>query len=64
MRTTLNLPDALVSEAMKVSDKRTRTETIVEALREYVRARRVKHLISIRGKLQFTNDWERARHSR
>ena len=64
MRTTMNLPDDLVSEAMKVSGKRSRTETIVEALREYVRARRVEHLISTRGKLQFADDWERARHSR
>ena len=64
MRTTLNLPDDLVSEAMKVSDKKTRTATIVEALREYVRARRVERLIGARGKLQFSDDGERARHSR
>ncbi|MBI4607815.1 MAG: type II toxin-antitoxin system VapB family antitoxin [Candidatus Rokubacteria bacterium] len=64
MRTTVNLPDDLLTEAMKLSQEKTRTATIVAALREYIRARRVERLIARRGKLEFTGHWERGRHAR
>lgn len=64
MRTTVNLPDDLLTEAMKLSKEKTRTATIIAALREYIRARRVERLIARRGQLQFTDHWERGRHAR
>lgn len=64
MRTTVNLPDDLMAEAIKLSKEKTQTATLVAALREYIRARRVERLIARRGKLTFTDHWERGRHAR
>jgi Arc/MetJ family transcription regulator len=64
MRTTVNLPDDLMAEAMKLSRERTQTATLVAALREFIRARRVERLIARRGRLEFTDHWERGRHAR
>lgn len=64
MRTTVNLPDDLMAEAMKLSRERTQTATLVAALQEYIRARRVERLIARRGRLEFTDRWERGRHAR
>lgn len=64
MRTTINLPDDLLTEAIKLSKEKTRTATIIAALREYIRARRVERLIARRGRLEFTDHWKRGRHAR
>ena len=42
MRMTLNLPDAILAEAMKNSDAPNKTALIVAALEEYVRKRRIE----------------------
>ena len=39
MRTTLNLDDEALKAAMKVSNGRTKTEVVNEALRRFARAR-------------------------
>ena len=50
MRTTLNLDDRALAEAMAVSKGRTKTEVINEALRRFARARRRRALLALRGK--------------
>jgi Arc/MetJ family transcription regulator len=54
MRTTLNLDDKAVEEAMKVSGGSTKTAVINEALREFARRRRLEGYRSLRGKF----DWQ------
>jgi Arc/MetJ family transcription regulator len=49
MRTTLNIDDDGLSEAMDVSPGQTKTAVINEALREYARRRRVRSLLDLRG---------------
>ncbi len=49
MRTTLNIDDEALSEAMAVAPGHTKTAVINEALREYARRRRVRRLAELRG---------------
>jgi Arc/MetJ family transcription regulator len=62
MRTTLNLDDAAVAEALAVSQGRTKTEVINEALREYARRKRLKGLLKLRGKVRWEGDLDQLRH--
>ena len=61
MRTTLNLDDEALESAMSVSDGKTKTEVINEALREYARRRRVRGLLKLRGRLHWEGDLDRLR---
>lgn len=49
MRTTLNIDDDALTEAMEVSPGRTKTAVINEALREYARRHRVRDLLALKG---------------
>jgi hypothetical protein len=64
MKTTLNIPKELIEGAMKISNKNTKTETIIASLKEYIRQRRLDEIINEAGKLDFSDDWERLRHER
>jgi len=64
MRTTLNLDDAALAEAMKVAGMKTKTEVINEALREYARRRRLRRLLKFRGKLRWEGDLDDLRGRR
>ena len=48
MRTTLNIDDEALTEAMEVSPGATKTAVINEALREYARRRRIRSLQNLR----------------
>ena len=50
MRTTLNIDDQALSEALKAAEGKTKTAVINEALREYARRRRVRRLLAFRGR--------------
>jgi Arc/MetJ family transcription regulator len=58
MRTTLNLDEAALMGAMKVSPEKTKTDVINEALREYARRRRVRDILQFEGKLHWEGDLE------
>lgn len=64
MKTTLNIPDDLVQKTMKLSKSKTKTDAIVIALEEYIRRKKLEDIINMEGKLQFSSDWEKARHER
>jgi len=64
MKTTLNIPEDLVKKTMKLSKSRTKTEAIITAMKEYIRRKKLENIIGMEGKLQFTDDWEKARHER
>lgn len=64
MKTTLNIPEELINTAMSFSKKRTKTKTVVVALQEYIRLKKIEKIIENEGQLQFENTWERARHAR
>jgi Arc/MetJ family transcription regulator len=56
MRTTLILPDALLEEARTALGFRSKTDTVVYALREVVRRSRAEELKALLGKIQFEFD--------
>jgi hypothetical protein len=64
VKTTLNIPEPLIREAMKLSNRRTKTDTIIMALKEYIRKKQLERVIDMSGKLDFSEDWERGRHER
>lgn len=64
MKTTLNIPEDLVKKAMQLSKGKTKTAAIITALEEYIRRKRLEEIIGMKGKLQFSDDWEKARHER
>lgn len=51
MRTTLDLPESLVNEAMRISHHRTKTGVIITALEEYVRKHKIQGLKKYRGRI-------------
>ncbi len=61
MRTTMDLPDALVDEAMKFSHQRTKTAVLVTALEDFVRKNRIQKLKRFRGKVELKLDLDQLR---
>jgi Arc/MetJ family transcription regulator len=53
VRTTLNIDDAALADAMKTAPGKTKTTVINEALREYARRRRVRRLLAFRGRARW-----------
>ena len=49
MRTTLDLPEDLVLEAMRSLQFKSKTDTVVHALRELLRRRRLEELKGLRA---------------
>jgi Arc/MetJ family transcription regulator len=64
MRTTLNLDDVALEAAMKVSEGRTKTEVVNEALRRFARAKRRRQLLDLRGKVQWIGNVDDLRKRR
>ena len=58
MRTTLDLPESLISEAMKITHTDTKTGVIVLALKELVRKSKLSELKRFKGKIDLDIDLE------
>lgn len=61
MRTTINVPDSVLAELMRLTGTRTRTEAVTRALSEWARRRKLDRLLALRGKLTFDGDLEALR---
>jgi len=64
MRTTLEIDDELLTEAGKLSGKKTKRAIVEEALREYVRHRRLEQLAAMMGTLGLDFGLEDLEHMR
>ncbi|MCX7010958.1 MAG: type II toxin-antitoxin system VapB family antitoxin [Candidatus Sumerlaeota bacterium] len=64
MRTTLDLPDRLVEEAMRVSHQKTKTAVIISALEELVRKSRLQGLKPYKGHVDLDVDLSALRERR
>jgi Arc/MetJ family transcription regulator len=53
MPTNLNLDDALVEEAVKLSGRRTKRETVNAALQEFVSRRKQRRILDLFGRLEW-----------
>ena len=56
MRTTLNLPENLLLEAMKVTHIQTKTKVIITALEELVRKSKIAELKQFKGQIDLDID--------
>jgi len=64
MKTTLNLSKQLLDEAVRLANARTKTQVVTLALEEFIRRRKIERIIGESGSLQFSDEWEKARHAR
>ena len=51
MRTTLDLPEDLVVEAMKVSDIKTKTKVIITALEQLIKKSKISEIKKYKGQI-------------
>ena len=57
MKTTIDIPDAALADAMRYTGAKTKREAVVKVLEEFNRQQRVQGLITNFGTLNFaTND--------
>ena len=61
MRTTLDLPEDLVNEAMKATHINTKTKVIITALEELIRKSRISGLKEFKGKVDLDIDMNAVR---
>ncbi len=58
MQITFNLDEALLNEALQLTNLTTQEELLNLALQEFVRLRKKKNLLDLAGKIQFTPDFD------
>ncbi len=58
MRTNVVLDEALVDEALRLSNAKTKKELIHEALREFVENRKRLNLLDLSGKIRFAEGYD------
>ena len=56
MRTTLDLPEDLLKEAMKTTQINTKTKVIITALEELIRKSKISGLKEFKGKVELDID--------
>jgi len=61
MRTTLDLPESLLSEAMRVTHTETKTAVIVLALEELIQKSKIAELKKYKGKIELDIDLDEIR---
>lgn len=61
MRTTLDLPEDLLIEAMKITHIQTKTKVIITALEELIRKTKIAELKKFKGKVDLDIDLETTR---
>ena len=61
MRTTIDIPEKLLSEAMKLTNIRTKTDVVKEALVNLIQKEKIKHLKLYRGKIDLDIDLDKLR---
>ena len=61
MRTTLDLPEDLIDEAMKVTGINTKTRVIITALEDLIRKSKISGLKECKGKVDLDIDMSAVR---
>lgn len=56
MRTTLDIPEALIEEARRRLGFRSKTDTVIQALRDLVRRERIEELKGLLGSIDLELD--------
>ena len=61
MRTTLDLPEDLVVEAMKVTDIKTKTKVIITALEQLIKKSKISVIKKYKGQIDLDIDLDELR---
>ncbi len=61
MRTTLDIPDNLMNEAMKATHIKTKTKVIITALEQLIRRAQLSEIKKFKGKINLDIDLETIR---
>ncbi|MDA0196439.1 MAG: type II toxin-antitoxin system VapB family antitoxin [Bacteroidetes bacterium] len=56
MRTTLDLPQQLIEEAMELTGSKTKSRLIVDALEELIKRSKRKRILNFKGKIDLDID--------
>ncbi len=64
LRTNIELDEGLVDEAMKLTHIKTKKDLVDYAIRELVRKARIKRLLELEGKVEWTGNLADMRQSR
>lgn len=64
MKTTLNIPDGLLEQAMTVAKSKTKTDAVIAALNELIRQKKIERVLSGVGKVKINDNWDKLRHER
>ena len=64
MRTTLDIPEDLLSQACRISGAKTKTLAVVVALQQLVNSKRLERLRKLKGKIQLDIDLKSLRADR
>ena len=59
MRATLNISDDLISEVQKATGEKSKTKAITIAMKEFIRQKKIKQLLALRGMIKIDYDWEK-----
>jgi Arc/MetJ family transcription regulator len=58
MKTTIDIPDNALADAMRFTGAKTKREAVVKALESYNRLQRVQNLVASFGTLEFASNDE------
>lgn len=61
MRTTIDLPENLITEAMRITNINTKTDVIKEALINLIQKEKIKNLKNYYGKINLDIDLNKTR---
>lgn len=64
MRTTLNVPEDLMEEALRITRFRSKTDVVIYSLKELIRRKRLEELKDLKGKVDIEIDLKRSRRRR
>ncbi len=61
-RTSITLPGDLVNELMAEVQAKSKTEAVIRAIKDEIRARKKEKIKSMAGKMEFTTSAQELRH--
>ena len=61
MRTTLNLKEDVISQAVQLTGAKNKSQAVNEVLEAYVREKQMQKLLNLRGKLSLDDNWKKLR---
>ena len=61
MRTTMDLPEHLVTEVMKATGEKTKTKALTKLMEDYLRRQKLERVLQSAGKIEFVTTADKLR---